>query len=107
MHESKRKEFMQQIKGGIAIFPSALPALRTHDVEYKYRQGSNFYYLTGFENRVQSVFLRQTIPNTDMFYLSVLAFQSRKYGQESVWESRGRKPSLVPMKPIQSTSLTI
>ena len=49
MHESKRKEFMQQIKGGIAIFPSALPALRTHDVEYKYRQGSNFYYLTGFE----------------------------------------------------------
>ena len=49
MHESKRKEFMRQIKGGIAIFPSALPALRTHDVEYQYRQDSNFYYLTGFE----------------------------------------------------------
>ena len=49
MHEGKRKEFMRQIKKGIAIFPSALPALRTHDVEYQYRQDSNFYYLTGFE----------------------------------------------------------
>lgn len=49
MHESKRKEFMRKMKGGVAIFPSALPALRTHDVEYEYRQDSNFYYLTGFE----------------------------------------------------------
>ena len=49
MHESKRKEFMRRIESGIAIFPSALPALRTHDVEYQYRQDSNFYYLTGFE----------------------------------------------------------
>lgn len=49
MHENKRKEFMRKMKGGVAIFPSALPALRTHDVEYEYRQDSNFYYLTGFE----------------------------------------------------------
>ena len=49
MHECKRKEFMRQIKGGIAIFSSALPVVRTHDVEYQYRQNSNFYYLTGFE----------------------------------------------------------
>ena len=49
MHEGKRKEFMRKIESGIAILPSALPALRTHDVEYQYRQDSNFYYLTGFE----------------------------------------------------------
>ena len=49
MHEGKRKEFMRQIESGIAILPSALPALRTHDVEYQFRQDSNFYYLTGFE----------------------------------------------------------
>ncbi len=49
MHESKRKAFMQKIKGGAAIFPSALSAMRTHSTEYKYHQDSNFYYLTGFE----------------------------------------------------------
>lgn len=49
MHEGKRKEFMRKIESGIAILPSALPALRTHDVEYQFRQDSNFYYLTGFE----------------------------------------------------------
>ncbi|MCZ6679308.1 MAG: aminopeptidase P N-terminal domain-containing protein, partial [Candidatus Poribacteria bacterium] len=49
MHETKRKAFMQKIKGGVAIFPSALPAVRTHSTEHKYRQDSYFYYLTGFE----------------------------------------------------------
>ena len=49
MHENQRKAFMQRIKGGVAIFPSALLANRTYDMEYRYRQESNFYYLTGFE----------------------------------------------------------
>jgi Xaa-Pro aminopeptidase len=49
MQQSQRQAFMQRIKGGVAIFPSAPPANRTYDTEYKYRQDSNFYYLTGFE----------------------------------------------------------
>ena len=49
MHQSKRKAFMQTIKGGVAIFPSAVPAMRTHSTDYRYRQDANFYYLTGFE----------------------------------------------------------
>ena len=49
MHEHRRKAFMEKIAGGVAIFPSALPAMHTHSTEYRYRQDANFYYLTGFE----------------------------------------------------------
>ena len=35
-------------KGGIAIIPASLTKFRNRDVEYFYRQDSDFYYLTGF-----------------------------------------------------------
>lgn len=40
---------MRRIPGGVAIFPSAPTALRNSDVEHEYRQDSDLYYLTGFE----------------------------------------------------------
>ena len=49
MYETRRRAFMEKIGGGVAIFPSALQAMRTHSTEYRYRQEANFYYLTGFE----------------------------------------------------------
>ena len=49
MHENRRTALMEKIAGGVAIFPSALQAMRTHSTEYRYRQDANFYYLTGFE----------------------------------------------------------
>ena len=40
---------MQMVgQGGIAILPSAPIRTRSRDVEYRYRQDSDFYYLTGF-----------------------------------------------------------
>lgn len=35
-------------KGGIAILPASQVKVRNRDVEYYYRQDSDFYYLTGF-----------------------------------------------------------
>jgi Xaa-Pro aminopeptidase len=40
---------MKRIRGGAAIFPSAPTAIRNNDVEHEYRQDTDFYYLTGFE----------------------------------------------------------
>lgn len=40
---------MARISGGIAIFPAAPTAMRNSDVEHEYRQDTDFYYLTGFE----------------------------------------------------------
>ena len=45
----RRKVLMQMVgEGGIAILPSAPIRTRSRDVEYRYRQDSDFYYLTGF-----------------------------------------------------------
>jgi len=40
---------MRKISSGIALFPAAPVAFRNSDVEHEYRQDSDFYYLTGFE----------------------------------------------------------
>src|SRR5215210_5605107 len=47
--QQRREEFMQRIKGGVAIFPAAPTAIRNSDVEHEYRQDTDFYFLTGFE----------------------------------------------------------
>ncbi len=45
----RRRQLMRMIgKGGIAILPAAPTRVRNRDVEYSYRQDSDFYYLTGF-----------------------------------------------------------
>jgi len=45
----RRRELMRMMgKGGIAILPAAPSKIRNRDVEYAYRQDSDFYYLTGF-----------------------------------------------------------
>ncbi len=45
----RRKQLMRMVgSGGIAILPSAPVRLRSRDVEYRFRQDSDFYYLTGF-----------------------------------------------------------
>jgi Xaa-Pro aminopeptidase len=44
-----RATFMEQMAGGIAIFTGQPQIPRNDDAEYPYRQDSDFYYLTGFE----------------------------------------------------------
>ena len=47
--KQRRKEFMRRIPGGVAVFPAAPMFIRNNDVEHEYRQDTDFYYLTGFE----------------------------------------------------------
>jgi Xaa-Pro aminopeptidase len=47
--ERRRRQLMRMVgAGGIAILPAAPVRKRSRDVEYRYRQDSDFYYLTGF-----------------------------------------------------------
>lgn len=46
---ARRKVFLDAMEDGIAILPNAPSATRNHDVEFKYRPDSDFYYLTGFQ----------------------------------------------------------
>ena len=47
-YQQRRAKLMEKIGNGTAIFRSAPMAVMHNDVEYVYRQDSDFYYLTGF-----------------------------------------------------------
>lgn len=47
-YAQRREQVMAQIGKGTAIFRSAPAAVMHNDVEYNFRQDSDFYYLTGF-----------------------------------------------------------
>src|SRR5436190_2684354 len=50
MIKPQLKEFMRRIeRNSVAIIPAAREAVRSHDTNYRYRQNSDFFYLTGFE----------------------------------------------------------
>ena len=46
---SRRAAFMDHLAGQIAVVPAAAESVRNHDVHYEFRQDSDFWYLTGFE----------------------------------------------------------
>jgi Xaa-Pro aminopeptidase len=53
-YRQRREQLMAKIGSGTAIFRSAPAAVMHNDVEYAYRQDSDFFYLTGF-NEAQAV----------------------------------------------------
>lgn len=46
---ARRADFMDRIGGDIAVVPAAKETVRNHDVHHVFRQDSDFWYLTGFE----------------------------------------------------------
>jgi Xaa-Pro aminopeptidase len=44
----RRQQFMEKMDNGVAIFISPEVSNRNSDIDYKFRQNSDFYYLTGF-----------------------------------------------------------
>lgn len=48
LYAQRRQRVMDLIGGGTAVFASAPTAVMHNDVEHPFRQDSNFYYLTGF-----------------------------------------------------------
>ena len=53
-YRQRRERFMARIGQGTAVFRSAPMAVMHHDVEYAFRQDSDFFYLTGF-NEAEAV----------------------------------------------------
>ena len=47
-YKARREQLMTKIGTGTAIFKSAPVAVMHNDVEYAFRQDSDFFYLTGF-----------------------------------------------------------
>ena len=44
--QKRRQQLMNMVEpNSLIIIPSASPAIRSRDIEYRYRQNSDFYYL--------------------------------------------------------------
>jgi len=48
-YQGRRKQLLASIEEGVIILSSTPLKTRSNDTEYPYRQNSDFYYLTGFE----------------------------------------------------------
>src|SRR4051812_6126639 len=44
----RRERFLEQLGGGVAVLCSAPELIKSRDTEVRYRQDSDFFYLTGF-----------------------------------------------------------
>lgn len=48
-YKTRRDALLAMMQEGVAVIGAAEQKVRTNDTEYPYRQNSDFYYLTGFE----------------------------------------------------------
>jgi Xaa-Pro aminopeptidase len=77
----RRADFVAKIGDAVAIFPSAPAAIRTNDSHYPYRQDTDLYYLTGFEEPESVLVLAPRHPTTK----SVLFVRPRDKERET-WD---------------------
>src|SRR5688572_26869842 len=68
MSASRRAEVVARMGEGVAIFPAPPVALRNGDVEHEFRQSSDLFYLTAFDEP-ESVAVLSTAPNRPAFTL--------------------------------------
>ncbi|WP_016951022.1 aminopeptidase P N-terminal domain-containing protein [Anabaena sp. PCC 7108] len=79
-YQQRREQLMAKIGSGTAIFRSAPSAVMHNDVEYVYRQDSDFYYLTGF-NEAKAVAVLAPHHSEHRFIL----FVQPKDREKEVW----------------------
>jgi Xaa-Pro aminopeptidase len=79
-YQQRRKALMSKIGNGTAIFRSAPMAVMHNDVEYTFRQDSDFFYLTGF-NEPQAVAVLSPHHPEHQFVL----FVQPKDREQEVW----------------------
>jgi Xaa-Pro aminopeptidase len=78
--QKRRKKLMKNIGKGTAIFRSAPVAVMHNDVEYAYRQDSDFFYLTGF-NEPEAVAVLAPHHEKHRFVL----FVRPKNAEQEIW----------------------
>jgi hypothetical protein len=89
-YEQRRAAFARGMGEGAAVIPAARHRVRNADTEYEYRQNSDFYYLTGFDEPEAVLVLAPTQEKERV----VLFLRPRDRAQE-IWTggSASRRPS--------------
>jgi len=77
------EEFMRRMEANsVAIIPSAREATRSNDTHYRFRQDSDFYYLTGFE---EPDAIAVVYPDRDPHYT---LFVRPRDPEREIWDGR-------------------
>lgn len=88
----RRKQLLERMEEGVAIVTAALPAVRSNDTEHPYRQNSDFYYLTGFnESNALLVLTKSTDSTKTILYVEehdeeVALWNGARHGVEKARE---------------------
>lgn len=83
IYAKRREEFLARLGKGVAIFASAPASIRSNDTEYRYRQNSDLYYLTGLTEPESVCLLAPEHPK----HKFVLFVRPRNQEKET-WEGR-------------------
>jgi Xaa-Pro aminopeptidase len=69
VHAARRRVALERMGSGVLVVPAAPVFVRNNDVEHPYRQDSDFYYLTGFDEPESVLVLRagENGPETILF----------------------------------------
>src|ERR1700761_7250224 len=87
--ERRRNQLMRQMgRDGIAIVPSAPTRQRNNDVDYNFRQDSDFFYLTGL-NEPQAVAV--LIPGREQ--AEYILFLRDRDPQREIWDGKRAGPA--------------
>jgi Xaa-Pro aminopeptidase len=80
IYAERRAQVLKAMGSGVLVVFSAPTAIRNNDVEHEYRQDSDFYYLTGFEEP-ESVLLVGTVHEK-----KVVLFVRPRNPEREVWD---------------------
>jgi Xaa-Pro aminopeptidase len=83
VYAKRREDFLSRLGNGVAIFASAIPSVRSNDTEYRYRQNSDLYYLTGLTEPESVCLLMPNHPE----HKFVLFVRPRNQEKE-IWDGR-------------------
>ena len=83
MIRSQLQEFMRRMEpNSVAIIPSAREATRSNDTNYRFRQDSDFFYLTGFEEPEAIAVVKSTPQQT------YTLFVRPRDPEREIWDGR-------------------
>lgn len=88
----RRQRLLDRMEEGVAIVTAAMPAVRSNDTEHPYRQNSDFYYLTGFNESNSLLILikgeseRKTVLYVEAYDEQYALWNGAKHGIEKAQE---------------------
>lgn len=69
VYAERRSQVLREMGQGVLIVFAAEAAMRNNDVEHEYRQDSDFYYLTGFDEPESVLVLQAGVANSFTIFL--------------------------------------